>query len=143
MLPLKLRNTKAMTPFHRKSHSPKQLFTFIETAVHIHQKHLITFIKIDNGRLEQNNRKAQLFDGHRPSKSPDITILDSCLVSFAPIGQKVGECAEIAILRNGTKMHFNGCEILWNGSTGIEITCQKFIIWTPRVLARWLTEWKT
>ena len=45
-------------------------FTFIKKAVHIHQKHLGTFIEIENGRLEQTNCKARLFDGQGRQKAP-------------------------------------------------------------------------
>ena len=79
------------------THSSK--FTFIETDGYINQK--VTGAGVI-GRLEQNNRRARLFDDLWLSKSPDFTILDSCLVSFAPTGQKFGLYGYFAQMANHT-----------------------------------------
>ena len=87
-------------PVHRYS-----LWSYTHsTESHIHQNSCSHSSKMC---IRADNRKARLFDGQRLSKSPNFTILDSCLVSFAPMRLSA---LTLKISMNGTKMHFDECE---------------------------------
>ena len=88
---LRTRNLSVADNFCGHIPIPRKV-TFIETDGHIHRK---VTVALWNGRFEQNNCRARLFDGIRLSKS-----WDSCLESFALIGEKVriyGYFAQTAI----------------------------------------------
>ena len=72
----------AICQLHGKSHSMKPMVTFIES-------NLGTFIEKDNGRLSKRTAKPNFLMAFAVKK-PRFNKLDSCLVSFAPIGEKSG-----------------------------------------------------
>ena len=95
-------------------------------------KPMVTFIKnVKIGCLEQINRKAWLLTAFA-AKSHVFPILDSCLVSFAPISQKIRPCGKLANLNmismDVPKMHFDECDFPWNGFTTQILTWLLF--WT-------------
>ena len=123
-------------PIPRNSHSSKHnLVTFLENGSSAHSSKILLLtvlrsIGAKGPEFEQINHKAQLFDGQRQSKSPDLIILGSCLVSFAPIGAKYlcgnllwfaakrpitakfDECDQ-KFLMDG-KCRFDECDFPWN-----------------------------